>query len=440
MFSIIGRKPDSKIAVLPRVSVRVQALLTLCVCTVFAGVAAAADPRVPLTLAEAEDLALDHEPGVAELHAAAEALSERAVVAGQLPDPTVRIGLANYPINGGSFSSEAMTQAQLGFRQAFPRSGLRSMNTAHYHALAMAQTETAGTRSLDVLTATRSAWLETYYWQSAEQTLQESRQLFVDLLETTRSLYGVGRNTQSDVLRAELELRRLDERLIDAARSRSAAQAMLSQWLGAEAYRPVADKLPSWNALPSVADLAGSLQHHPSLLAADANIDARAALVGAAEENRKPGWALDVGYGYRDGIQPNGESRSDFVSVAVVVDLPLFRKNRQDRSLAAALSERSAAVSAKRRLVADLQSRLHAEHSRWTELGRRVALYEADILELSRSAAEAAMLAYQSDAGDFSDVMLGQINSLNTRLDFIRLQVERAQSYAVLANLGGLSP
>ena len=48
------------------------------------------------------------------------------------------------------------------------------------------------------------------------------------------------------------------------------------------------------------------------------------------------------------------------------------------------------------------------------------------------------MLAYQSDAGDFSDVMLGQIDYLNTRLERIRLQVERAKSFAVLANLGGI--
>jgi hypothetical protein len=48
------------------------------------------------------------------------------------------------------------------------------------------------------------------------------------------------------------------------------------------------------------------------------------------------------------------------------------------------------------------------------------------------------LLAYQSDAGDFSDVMRGRLDELNTRLEHIRLQVERAKSYAVLANLGGL--
>ncbi|MCH8336949.1 MAG: hypothetical protein IIC61_13810 [Proteobacteria bacterium] len=65
-------------------------------------------------------------------------------------------------------------------------------------------------------------------------------------------------------------------------------------------------------------------------------------------------------------------------------------------------------------------------------------LYEAEILRLTENQAEAAMLAYKSDAGDFADVMRGYIDNLNTRLDYIRLQVERAQGYAVLANLGGL--
>ena len=61
------------------------------------------------------------------------------------------------------------------------------------------------------------------------------------------------------------------------------------------------------------------------------------------------------------------------------------------------------------------------------------------LLVFSVGAAQAALLAYQSEAGDFADVMRGYIDDLNTRLDHVRLQVERGQSYAVLANLGGLS-
>ena len=76
---------------------------------------------------------------------------------------------------------------------------------------------------------------------------------------------------------------------------------------------------------------------------------------------------------------------------------------------------------------------------RWQELGRRLDLYEKSILGVSADNAKAAMAAYQSDTGDFADAMRGYVDDLNTRIDHIHLQVERAQSYAVLANLGGIS-
>jgi len=397
-----------------------------------------AQHRVPLTLAEAEDLAIAQEPGHAALLAGAEALSERAVAAGKLPDPTFRIGLANYPVSGGSFSTEGMTQAQLGMRQEFPRARARDLRTERFTWLASEKNADAIARSRSVLTAARSGWLEIFYWQRAEQLMTESRPFFADLVTITRSMYAVGRKTQHDVLRAELELSRLDDRLIEATRARSEAQASMSQWLGMAAYRPVALKLPAWDQLPALEDLQHALVSHPLLNSADAGVAASQSAVELANEDRKPGWALDLGYGFRDGFLPSGEPRSDFVSLSVTVDLPFFGKARQDRELSAALHERSAAVAGKAALLARLQSELGTEHARWSDLGRRLSLYESRILGQSEGQASAALLAYQSDAGDFSDVMRGYIDDLNTRLEHIRLQVERAQSYAVIANLGGL--
>jgi hypothetical protein len=46
---------------------------------------------IPLTLAEAEDLALASEPGQQALRARAASLEEQAVVAGTLPDPMRRM-------------------------------------------------------------------------------------------------------------------------------------------------------------------------------------------------------------------------------------------------------------------------------------------------------------------------------------------------------------
>ncbi|MGH8223714.1 MAG: TolC family protein [Woeseiaceae bacterium] len=399
---------------------------------------AEARPDVPLTLAQAEDLALTAEPGQRALDERAAALEEQAVAAGELPDPMLRVGLANFPIESGGFTTEAMTQAQVGIRQAFPPGRTRAAGTRRFESLAQQMTESAEARGRDVLTAVRNAWLETYYWESAETIVSESRPFFSDLAVITRSLYAVGSKDQQDVLRAELELSRLDDRLIEISRQRARARAALSEWLGTEATRPIARNLPQWEQVPALEALEEALEEHPAVRAADGAVAAGDAGVDLAEESYKPGWALDLGYGYRDGFNANGEPRSDFISLSVTVDLPVFRANRQDRKLGAALAERRAAAESRTQLLRRLASQLRAEHARWMDLSRRIALYEARILSQTDAQAQAALLAYQSEAGDFADVMRGYIDDLNARLDFVRLQVERAQSYAVLANLGGL--
>ena len=401
-------------------------------------VPAFADLRTPLTLAEAEDLAIAREPGTAALLEQSAAFAEQAVAAGQLPDPVMNVGIMNSPIAGGGFSAEPMTQAQFGIRQAFPRSRVRSLGTHKFESLADEAEAGAAARQRDVLKWTRVAWLDVYYWQRAREVVERSRPFFADMVSVTQSLYAVGRKSQADVLRAELELSRLDDRLIESERSRAEAQARLSRWLGQDAYRSVALKMPEWSTVPELQSLQSALAQHPALEAADANIAAKHSAVAMAEESKKSGWMLELGYGYREGYDAGGEPRPDFVSLGVSFDLPFFTKNRQDRHVAAALREKSAALDNKAALNADLDSQLAGEYARWNDLSRRIDLYEHRILDQSAARAEAAMLAYQSDAGDFADVMRASVDDLNTRLDHIRLQVERAKTYAAIASLGGM--
>ena len=411
----------------------------LFVVTTFISLPVLAQQSIPLTLAEAEDRALVAEPGQLALQAKAAALSERGVVAGELPDPMLRVGLNNFPIQSGGFTTEGMTHAAIGLRQAFPAGKTRSINTRRFDLLASEMNENAEARGRNVLTAARSAWLDLYYWELAHDLVLESRPFFDDLATITRSLYAVGRKSQQDVLRAELELSRLDDRLIEMERQRARATAVLGEWIGQEALRPVARKLPGWEQIPMLGAMQTMLQQHPAMRAADSQVEARSAGVDLANERSKPGWAVDLGYSYRDGSLPSGEPRADFITLGVTVGLPFLRKKSVDSTLSAALQERSAAESTRERTLRGLQSQLNAEHARWQDLTRRLALYDTLILGQTRDHAEAALLGYQSDQGDFSDVMRGYIDDLNTRIDHIRLQVERAQSYAVLANLGGFT-
>ena len=439
MLIFRGLMPKSSKALRHRTCLKSAFLaLAVLVAELLISYAAAAQDMIPLTLQEAEELALYDEPGQNSLRFRAGALRDESVAGGQLPDPTMRIGVANFPIQSGGFSTEGMTQAQLGIRQVFPGGDTRKLTTEKFRTLADEMSYKADSRGRDVLAAVRVAWLETHYWREAHRIAMESRPFFDDLVTITRSLYSVGRKSQQDVLRADLELRRLDDRIIDMSKQHSRSRAALSQWVGVESMRPIAADLPEWTAVPPLEVLKADLRNHPALLAADAIVGAGRISVDLAQQKYKPDWALDLVYGYRDGFLTNGQPRSDFVSLSVTFDLPFFRSKRQDKSVAAALNDRRAADQAREKLLRRLGSQLESEYVRWQDLGRRLDLYETSILGVSADNANAALAAYRSDTGDFADAMRGYVDDLDTRLDYIRLQVERAKSYAVLANLGGI--
>ncbi|RTZ59092.1 MAG: transporter, partial [Gammaproteobacteria bacterium] len=64
------------------------------------------------------------------------------------------------------------------------------------------------------------------------------------------------------------------------------------------------------------------------------------------------------------------------------------------------------------------------------QLKKRQELYRKLLLPQAKQQAQAALLAYQSDRGDFADVMRAYIDDLNTRLDQQRIDVDRLKAKA----------
>ena len=140
--------------------------------------AAHAQPSLPLTLAEAEDRALASEPGRLSLEARAAALNERAVAATQLPDPQLRVGVNNYPLDGGSFSREGMSHVLVGVQQKIPPGRTRSISAQRFEALASSTASRGVARGRDVLMAVRKSWLDLYYQDRAHELVSDSRPFF----------------------------------------------------------------------------------------------------------------------------------------------------------------------------------------------------------------------------------------------------------------------
>src|SRR5690606_780907 len=77
----------------------------------------------------------------------------------------------------------------------------------------------------------KSAWAEWRFVHAALQTSRDTRELLEDLVATAGTRYAAGQALQQDVLQAELERARVDNRLLDLRRERVALQARINALL-----------------------------------------------------------------------------------------------------------------------------------------------------------------------------------------------------------------
>ncbi len=389
----------------------------------------------PLSLPEAERIALDGDPSVAASLARSEALEEDAVADGQLPDPKLRTGLYNLPLDSFDVRQEPTTQLRVGIQQAIPRGDTLRYSQARTRERANAETAKAGVAANRAVRSVRETFLEIHYQLAAARIVLESLGLFTGLVDITESQYGAGLVSQQDVLRAQLELSQLDDRITRIRNAEEAARANLSRWIEQAAWRPLASGFPKLPPLPPRDALESALERHPEIAALSARIASHQQAVHVAREQYKPGWGLGVEYRKRFGDNPDGSSRTDMAAVMLTVDLPLFTENRQDRRLAASQKQADAAHLDRTRSYRELRRTLALEYANWTRLGEREALFETRLVKEAQSNADASLNAYQSGISEFTTLMRARITELDIRLKALRVRVDRAKAQARLLYL-----
>jgi hypothetical protein len=135
-----------------------------------------------LTLAESEQIALDSDFITRQFNTRSAGLNERAIADGQLPDPKIKLGIMNLPVNSFDCGQEPMTQLQVGIQQSFPRG-----RTLYYKSLK--------TRDIAVVDAA----------QNSESTLKAYQNDLIDFTILMRARL-TELNTQFDMLIIRINL------------------------------------------------------------------------------------------------------------------------------------------------------------------------------------------------------------------------------------------
>jgi outer membrane protein TolC len=399
-----------------------------------------APPAYGLGLAEAERIAIERDAVLRQLASESDAMRQRGVAEGQLMDPKLRVGAVNVPVDSFSLDAEDMTMLEVGVSQEFPAGRTRELARKRMDQSASAAEASAADRRLTVQREVRRAWTELAYIGRARQLVTGQVEWVEQMRASARARYASGQGRQLDVLQAGLDVAMLREQLLDLDRDEAMRRAQLGRWIGdEEARRAETNALPARAALEPLSVLEERVLRHPAQLDYEHRIAAAQSAVDLAEQRRRPGWMLDVSYGFRSGEEMDGESRADMLSAMVSVDLPLFRGNRQDREVAAARAE------------ARGLHEMHEDHQRemiamlreaWSVADRTAELerfYESDLVPLAGQSVQAALLAYRADRAMIDDVIAARRAALETSVKHLRLAADRAQARYDVEYLAGVS-
>ena len=138
-----------------------------------------------------------------------------------------------------------------------------------------------------------------------------------------------------------------------------------------------------------------TLSHHPLITADQRTIQSGQYDVALAKQQFKPGWNLDVSYSYRQARDRDDDTkRPDFIGAQMNIDLPIFPRNRQSRTLNANIANLNAKQAMRHKDYLELNRQLTQAHSNWLLLNKRIALYKNSLIPKAKTYAKSTLIAY----------------------------------------------
>jgi cobalt-zinc-cadmium efflux system outer membrane protein len=374
-----------------------------------------------LSVEQAAAEALTANPGLAAIESRATALAAIPDQVGALPDPRLSIKTLNIPLDTLSFTQEGMTQLQVGISQMLPYPGKLALRSKAAGFEAKAAKSEVAERQLQLVRDIKMVWWNLFYLDRSLEVIARNKRLLEQFVVVAETRYQVGRGLQQDVLLAQLELSKLNDRTIRLQNMRENEAIRLNLLLGRPAAmavqlpRTVDEKLPP--LLNSVA-LQTHAEEHPRLQAKRKRLDAAHSRIELAKKNYAPDFNLGAAYGLRDGENPDGSHRADFGSITLSMNLPIFTGRKQDR----AVDQRQAQWMQQKYQLQDLQNQVASNVQKaitdYQRAGEQALLFQQEIIPQAQQTVDAMLAGYQVGSVDFLNLVRSQTTLYNYETEY----------------------
>jgi outer membrane protein, heavy metal efflux system len=387
-----------------------------------------------VTLDDLVNEALQKNPGVQSTLHAVEAQRRRVPQAKTLPDPMVGIGwagnIAPFSVQHGdpsSYRGITVTQQLLypGKLKLRGEIATKQADAAHWDYEAARRRVTA-----DV----KAAYYEYWFFDKAIHTTQKNRELLEKLSQISQSRYRVGKGIQQDILRSQLEISLLMQRLTVLEQQRRTAQVRLNTLLAhdPDAPLPPAANLQQAALTLSLADLYQLARENDTGLQREKQMVERNQLaVNLAQKDYYPD--LSVGYMYQQ--RP---ALPDMHGLTFTVNVPVFYRTKQREAVSQATEERIVAEHSRDNRQNELNFELKQQYLAAKASDELLRLFSQGIVPQSSLALESSMSSYQVGTADFLTVIGNFSMVLNYEIDYYRELANYQTSLARMESMVGI--
>ena len=392
-------------------------------------------PGPPLPALAESDEGLDdylreavlNNPGLAAAESRRKAALERIPQVRTLPDPVVAYEL-------WAFSDSQMHMPMVS--QTFPWFGKLDLRAAVAREEAEAARRRYEDRRLRLVNDIKNAYYEYYYLGRAIAVVRENRDLLTYLETVLRTRYAAMAAVHADVIRAQVELGKLD----DQVRSLQDRRGPVMARLNASLNRPAGTVLP-WPKAVAYEPLGASddevlgwvPESSPDLRAMDHEALAARRAVDLAGKDYYPDFILGLGY-MREEV--SGDGGRDGVKVMAGITLPIWRQ-KYAAGVREAEARHAGAVQAKADRANTLASMAKEALYQTRDAQRKIDLYQNTLMPKARESLKATQTALQAGKATFTDLIDAQRVLLEFQLEYERSLANHGQRLAELEVLVG---
>jgi outer membrane protein, heavy metal efflux system len=395
---------------------------------------AASGSQSTLTLDDVVRTALAKNPAVQSAAHGVSAQRAKVPQASALPDPTFGIGWMGNPRPFSVQTGDPSSYRSLSAMQTVPFPGKRSLRGQMAGKEVDASQWDSEAVRRGVVANVKAAFYDYWYYDKALHTTEQNRDLLTKLSQIAEARYRVGKGMQADVLRSQVEISMLLQKLTTLEQQRATAQARLNTFLARDPEAQLPPAADVANASPlnyALEDLyKAARENDPEYQRMQKMVERNQLAINLAHKDFLPD--LSVGYMYEQ--RP---AMPDMHGLTFTVNIPVFYRSKQREEVRQAKEEELSASSARDNRQNELYFDLKQNYLAAKASDNLLKLYSQAVVPQSSLALESSMSAYQVGNVDFLTVIGNFTTVLNYETDYYRELANYQTSLARMEALTG---